>query len=132
MAYTSVSELAGKRYVSLTTFRRDGSEASTPVWVAGDGRQLLVWTGRGTWKVKRLRRDARVLVAASNARGVERGERIAGVGRVLDDTSLVDGLLRKKYGWQKRAVDLLNRRKTDAFVTIEIVDAGDAETPQPA
>jgi hypothetical protein len=42
--------LADKKYLRLTTFRCDGSEVSTPVWVVSDdGRRLLVWTGAGTW-----------------------------------------------------------------------------------
>jgi hypothetical protein len=49
-----LGQLADERYISLTTFRRDGSTASTPVWVVSDdGERLLVWTGANTWKVKR-------------------------------------------------------------------------------
>jgi uncharacterized protein len=44
-----LGQLAGQRYISLTTFRRDGSTASTPVWVVSDdGERLLVWTGENT------------------------------------------------------------------------------------
>ena len=56
---------------------------ATPVWVVSDdGRRLLVWTQ--TWKVKRLRRDPRVIVSASDLRGRTRGESYEGVGRLLD------------------------------------------------
>ncbi len=79
-----VGQLADERYISLTTFRRDGSTASTPVWVVSDdGERLLVWTGASTWKVKRIRRDPRVLVAASDYRGRERGPRVEAQARVL-------------------------------------------------
>jgi hypothetical protein len=118
-----VGTLASQRYISLTTFKRDGTPVSTPVWVVSDdGERLLVWSAAKTWKVRRLRRDSRVLVAASNFRGRERGERLPAQARVIPDPG-VDGLLRRKYGWQKRALDLLNRR-TDAgtWATIEISD----------
>jgi len=60
-----LAALAGEKYIRLTTYRKDGTEASTPVWVVSDdGRRLLVWTGAGTWKVRRIRRDPRVRVAA--------------------------------------------------------------------
>jgi PPOX class probable F420-dependent enzyme len=104
-----VGSLAGERYISLTTFKRDGSAVSTPVWtVSDDGVRLLVWTGADSWKVKRIRRDSRVLVAASNYKGIERGDRLAGEARLLGDDAkpLVTSLLRRKYGWQKRALDL--------------------------
>ena len=116
--------LAEERYISLTTFKRDGTPVSTPVWVVSDdGRRLLVWTGADTWKVRRLRRDPRVLVAASSFRGRERGDRIPGKARVVDDLGLND-LLRSKYRWQKRALDRLNRKSpANAWTAVEITDA---------
>ena len=104
-----IGDLAGSRYISLTTFRRDGTEASTPVWVVSDdGRRLLVWTGAGTWKLKRIRREPRVLVAPSDFRGKELGPRIEGQARVLGDDAapLVARLLRRKYSWQRYALEL--------------------------
>jgi PPOX class probable F420-dependent enzyme len=69
------------------------------VWVVSDdGRRLLVWSGARTWKVRRLQRNPSVFVAPATFRGVERGTRIAGAARVVDDPG-VDRLLRRKYGW---------------------------------
>ena len=31
----TTSELANEQFVSITTFKRDGTAVSTPVWVAG-------------------------------------------------------------------------------------------------
>ncbi len=118
-----VSSLAAERYISLTTFRRDGTPVSTPVWVTSDdGRRLLVWSGTKTFKVRRLRRDPHVLVAAANFRGRERGRRLSGQARVIADPG-IDRLLRRKYGWQKRALDFVNRgSKAESWSVIEIVD----------
>lgn len=114
-----VGSLAGQRYISITTFRRDGSEASTPVWVVSDdGKRLLVWTGARTWKVKRIRRDPRVLVAASSFRGRERGPRLEGQARILEDFD-VKPLVRRKYGWQMRLLERFGG-SYDAYVTVEI------------
>ena len=122
-----VAALADERYISLTTFKRDGSPVSTPVWVTSDdGRRLLVWSGARTWKVRRVLRDPRVLVAAASFRGVERGARIAGRARVVADPG-IDRLLRRKYGVLKRLLDLANRRaQPGSWVTIEIVDGDDS------
>jgi PPOX class probable F420-dependent enzyme len=118
-----VASLAHERYISLTTFKRDGTPVSTPVWVVSDdGSRLLVWSGEQTWKVRRVRRNPNVLVAPATFRGVERCERIAARARIVPDPG-IDYLLRHKYGWQKRLVDRLNRRGSPgAFATIEIVD----------
>lgn len=115
-----IADLARERYVSLTTFKRDGTPVSTPVWtVSDDGRRLLVWSGASTWKVRRIRRDPRVLVAASSFRGRERGARLQGTARIVDEPA-IGALLRRKYGWQKRLVDRLNRGAAGRFTTIEI------------
>jgi uncharacterized protein len=130
--YTNVGELDAERYVSLTTRRRNGTLASTPVWVVSDdGVRLLVWTGASTWKVRRIRCDPRVFVAASDYRGREHSPRLAAVARALgpDAASVVDPLLRRKYGWQRRLLELkarLNRSDGHAAY-LEIAPADDAE-----
>lgn len=118
-----IGALAAERYVSLTTFKKDGTTASTPVWVVSDdGERLLVWSAATTWKVRRLRRNPRVLVAPCSFRGRERGKPVAGQARIVGDVP-IDDLLREKYGWQKRALDFLNRKSPrDGWVTIEIVN----------
>jgi len=117
--YTSLADLADTRYISLTTRRRDGSLVSTPVWVASDdGRRLLVWTGASTWKVKRIRRDPRVFVAKSNYRGRERGPRLEGRARIVDDVD-VKKLIREKYGWQMRLLERLGRGGASVAVEVQ-------------
>jgi uncharacterized protein len=123
-----VGALADERYLSLTTFRRDGSAASAPVWVVSDdGERLLVWTSPQTWKVRRIRRDPHVRVAPCDARGRVRGEAVEGTARLVDEVELAERLIREKYGWQKVALDAyaavsrtLRRRTKPAAVCIEI------------
>jgi PPOX class probable F420-dependent enzyme len=118
----TIASLASERYISLTTFKRDGTPVSTPVWVVSDDhRRLLVWSAASTWKVRRIRRDPNVLVAPASFRGKERGARRAATARLVDDPG-VDELLRRKYGWQKRALDFLNRKGHGAWATIELTD----------
>jgi PPOX class probable F420-dependent enzyme len=103
--------LARERHISLTTFKRDGSTASTPVWVVSDdARRLLVWSGANTWKVKRIRNDPRVRVAPCDSKGRVHGDAVDGTARLLgpEAASLVQPLLREKYGFVKRALDVLN------------------------
>ena len=102
----TLSDLSARRYISLTTFKRDGTAVSTPVWVVSDdGERLLVWTPASSWKVRRVRRNPAVLVAASTFRGQECGPRFPASARL---------------GWQKRALDLLNRRGQTDWATIEL------------
>lgn len=124
--YTEVGQLGAERYVSLATHRRDGTLAAAPVWVVSDdGRRLFVWTGAGTWRVRRIGRDPRVYVAASDHRGRERGPRLPALARVLEPeaAAVVVPLLRRKYGWQRRLLELrarLARAREENTVYLEI------------
>jgi PPOX class probable F420-dependent enzyme len=120
-------ELANEQFVSITTFKRDGTDVSTPVWVAADNGNLLVISEADTWKVKRIRRDHHVRIAPCNARGTPRGEPIDADATIDDDTSTVEQLLAQKYGWKYRAymrfsalVRKLRRQPIPRGVTIRI------------
>jgi len=99
--------LGDEAYVNLASFRRDGSEVRTPVWVARDGAELVVYTNGRSGKVKRIRRDGRVRIAACDVRGGVRGEWVEARARLRDDAAARDrGLaaIRRKYGWQAELV----------------------------
>jgi hypothetical protein len=51
------------KYLSLTSFKRDGTGVATPVWFVADGERLLISTDAQSFKVKRIRRNPRVTVA---------------------------------------------------------------------
>ncbi|MEI5008029.1 PPOX class F420-dependent oxidoreductase [Streptomyces sp. PmtA] len=105
-----LQQLDRAKYISLTTFRKDGTGVATPVWFAVDGGELYVWTRSDSWKIKRLRRDDRVTVTACDVRGrVEEGAEAAdGTARLLDGAELgrVRKLLSRKYTWQFWLVDV--------------------------
>jgi PPOX class probable F420-dependent enzyme len=89
------------RYVSLTTFRKDGSGVATPVWFAVDGSELFIVSDADAWKVKRIRREGRVNVAVCDVRGriAPDALRADGTARVLDETQTqkVRALIARKY-----------------------------------
>lgn len=100
------------RYVSLATFRKDGREVRTPVWIsAADGR-TFVYTNVNSGKVKRIRNNGRVRVAPSDFRGNVKGEWVEAKARLLEDpTEREHGIraLVDKYGWQMRLALFLSR-----------------------
>jgi PPOX class probable F420-dependent enzyme len=121
-------QLADEHFISITTFKRDGTPVSTPVWVAGDDGRLLVHSAADTWKVKRIRRDGHVRVAPCGATGKVRGEAFHGEATILADTSLVEALEARKYGLIYRLIGLfraisrgVRRQPMPESVTIEIV-----------
>src|SRR5215475_405959 len=79
---SAIERLDAEHYVSLTTFRRDGTAVPTPVWLAGDGTALYVWTPTRSGKVKRIRRRPEVTLAACDARGRVRGEAVPAIAEL--------------------------------------------------
>ena len=49
---TTFDDLADEKFVSLTTFRKNGVGVPTPVWIGRDGDALVVTTPVGSGKVK--------------------------------------------------------------------------------
>ncbi len=47
------------KYLSVTSFKRDGTRVATPVWFVSDGGRLFALTG-ALAKVRRIRRNPRV------------------------------------------------------------------------
>jgi PPOX class probable F420-dependent enzyme len=105
----ALDALGRSPYVSLVTYRRDGTPVPTPVWAVSDGERLYVWTRTDSGKVKRIRNNRRVTVTPCDARGrtAEGATAAEGEAELLDADGLrrVRGLLTGKYGWRFRIVD---------------------------
>lgn len=82
---TALDLLGAAKYMLLTTYRKDGRAVATPVWVARDGDELVVFTAPDTGKVKRIRRNGAVEVAPCDMRGNRKGEDVPGRARILDE-----------------------------------------------
>jgi uncharacterized protein len=89
----------GGRYLSLTSYRRDGAPVATPVWFVEDNGDLLVQTDAASGKVKRIRRNPAVHVALCTASGRLLGPQVAATAVLLDqsETSRVERLIEQKY-----------------------------------
>lgn len=98
------------RYVSLTTFRRDGTPVATPVWQITHGDTMWVWTGATTGKARRLRGNPVLTLAPCTARGQVTGDAVPARGQVVpvSDEPEMFAALRRKYGWQMTAMMALH------------------------
>jgi len=94
-----------ERYVNLATFRRDGREVRTPVWIAEEGGKLVVYTNGQSGKVKRIRNDGSVRLAPCDARGGLRGDWVEARAEMREDAAAIQrgiDAIERKYGWQAR------------------------------
>jgi PPOX class probable F420-dependent enzyme len=108
----TTARLGDEKFVSLTTFKRNGDGVASPMWIACDGEQLLAWTPADAWKVKRIRRDPRVTLRRCGRTGRVRAQQplLAGTAEVITDPSevaRVESLLKHKYGLEFRLVTLI-------------------------
>lgn len=89
----------GGKYLSITSFKRDGSGVATPVWFVQEGGRLLVQTDTDSGKVKRIRRNPRVLVAPCTATGRLLADPLPAQAELLPDAEVgrVERLLAAKY-----------------------------------
>jgi uncharacterized protein len=124
---TGTDALAAAEYVALTTYRRDGSPVTTPVWAAPRGDALVVYTPLRSGKVRRVRRNDRVTVAVCDFDGHHRGPVLPGTARVLPagERRPAERALAGKYGWRFhwfRLVTLIGRPRAagGAPVVLEI------------
>jgi uncharacterized protein len=116
-------DLAKKRNVVVTTYKRDGSAVATPVNVVVIGEHAYFRTWSTSGKAKRLRRDSRVAIAPSTARGKPTGPPISARARLLgpDEVPTVRQALSKKYPiLQGRLVPLVHRLRHYETVHYEL------------
>jgi uncharacterized protein len=93
-----MAQFPGK-YLSVESFKRDGTGVATPVWFVEDGPLLVVMTDPHSGKAKRIRRDPSVMVAPCNGGGRLRGEPVPARAEFLPDSALprVESLMARKY-----------------------------------
>jgi PPOX class probable F420-dependent enzyme len=133
-AGTGLDELSSAKYVSLTSYRRDGTPVTTPVWVVRDGDHLAVWTNSRTGKVKRIRRNPAATLARCTFRGRLLSEPVPVRAELMpaDDTLRVLGLIRRKYGFSGWILVYRARRNPLGSIGIRISPSTPAAPPSSA
>ncbi len=108
-----MTSLADEKYVAFTTFRKDGTPRSTPIWLvdAGDGRVGFI-TSSTTWKVKRLANNPRVELQPSDSRGrVKPGTHpTSGTAEVVSGSAFdeMKAKVSDKYGFQLKLINFIH------------------------
>ncbi len=103
--------LDDEKFISLASYRKNGSLVETPVWVAPLDGKLYVFTLKETYKVKRIENNPKVRVAKCDARGKILGEWFDGTCVVVTDPARVASVyasFRNKYGIIMRIGDVLS------------------------
>ena len=126
----TIAQFDKAKHFSLETFRKTGAGVRTPVWFARDSAssngvtRFYVYTLPDSGKVKRIRNNPKVRIAACNMRGDVRGAWVDAKARLCsgDEVEKGQSLLIQKYGLMKRIGDFFSglRGRTQVVLAIEI------------
>ncbi len=106
--------IASEKYVAFTTFKKDGTPKSLPVWIAdlGDGTVGFT-TSSSSYKVKRLNNNPKVMLQPSDAKGVVTAgsEEVEGTAVTATgaDFDRIAGIVKKKYGIQYTGITMVGK-----------------------
>ncbi len=112
-AAAAFDRFAEERNVLLTTFRRDGTPVGTPVHIAVVGSIAYIRTFDPSGKLKRIRRNHDVEIAACTIRGRVTGPAMRATARILDgeESAGAGRALADKYPLlQRRFIPWYHRR----------------------
>jgi uncharacterized protein len=106
--------LAAQKFVSLTTYKKNGDAVATPMWVGRDGDHLFVWTPADSAKIKRVRNNPQVTLVPCGRFGKPNNdaEPVGGTAEVITEPATVRRLaevIRHKYGLEYWLVTLIER-----------------------
>ena len=101
----------------MATFRKNGTAVYTPVWFGEENDRLYVMTSSKLGKVKRIRNNPQVKVAACTIRGKITGPEFVATARILpaEDVPSARKTINRKY-WLARIP--LVWRNTDTYIEI--------------
>ena len=119
------TEVGRASYVSFTSYRKDGTPVSTPVWIAPEGEDLYFFSDTGAFKVKRIRNNPAVTLQPCDVRGrVKDGAPlVTGLAEVLEfsDSPRVRRIVNRKYRVLGTLGGFFSRlRGTEAAIGIRI------------
>jgi len=112
-------EIRGHKYISLATFRKNGTPVRTPVWFGEEDDKLYVMTRSDMGKCKRIRNNPQVRIAPCSMRGKITGPDFPATARPLPPQEFVHArqTINRKY-WAARIPWIW--RRTDAYLEISV------------
>ncbi len=96
-------QIKDQKYISLATFRKNGSPVPTPVWFGEKDDRFYVMTRSDSGKYKRIRNNPKVRIAPCTMRGKITGPESEATARVLpqEDWPWARKTIERKY-WMAR------------------------------
>ena len=119
------NQLTQQQYLNLETFRRSGDGVRTPVWFveSSNNNTFFVRTVAESGKVKRIRNNGQVNIAACRADGVLLSNWLPATAREVKDHAIdqkINKLLDQKYGVMKKIFGLASAMQGRKYTILEL------------
>lgn len=105
--------IANEKYVSLTTYRKDGSSSAVPVWIVDAGGGAAAFTTASTsLKARRLANNAAIKLQPCDMKGrvTDGTDAVSATATVSPaDFDRVRALVKKKYGMAFHMINAMGR-----------------------
>lgn len=98
-------------YLSLASQKRDGSWVETPVWFAGQGDVLYVFSESKAGKVKRIRNYSDIKISPCTVTGKKLSSADMATAEILVnpvDIEQAKSSLKSSYGWKMSILNMLS------------------------
>ena len=129
---TTAANIGAEKYVSFTSYKRNGDAVATPVWIISlPNGEVGFTTDANAWKVKRIANNPHITLRACDIRGhVKPGAvEVTGNARLVrgEECAAIENAITKKYGLLARLVNASGwvkekfRRTSDSGGAISIV-----------
>lgn len=109
----NLDDIKSEKYISVETYKKDGTSVKTPVWFTIKDNLVYVVTRDQTGKIKRLKNNHNVKIATCNIKGKISGKLISGTAEILGEHETKEAVKRrdKKYGFFSKVARFLTKNK---------------------
>ena len=123
MSDDKLLHLSKHKYISIETYRKNGTGVRTPVWFVVSQGLIYFRTDAKSGKVKRIRNNPHVKIAPCNMGGNVEGDWYEGNAKFSDqaESTIAFSLINKKYGLLTTFIRLLNKIRNTKPLVISLI-----------
>jgi PPOX class probable F420-dependent enzyme len=123
MSDDKLFHLSKHKYISIETYRKNGTGVRTPVWFVVSQGLIYFRTDAKSGKVKRIRNNPHVKIAPCNMGGNVEGDWYEGNAKFSDqaESMIAFSLINKKYGLLTTFIRLLNKIRNTKPLVISLI-----------
>ena len=123
MSDDKLLHLSKHKYISIETYRKNGTGVRTPVWFVVSQGLIYFRTDAKSGKVKRIRNNPQVKIAPCNMGGNVEGDWYEGKAKFSDqaESMIAFSLINKKYGLLTTFIRLLNKIRNTKPLVISLI-----------